>query len=422
MNPPHREPEYTNSMFEEHHTIPLVKYVTSTQIGHNGRFGNQLFQFTWLVGVARYLDRKILALPWQPQVLFHMEPFMEFARSLPADLELTPFHQPGYQMTEYDNAPECLNLIGFAQHIGNFVNVMPEILEMWTFRDAFQYPAIPTDAIGVHIRRGDYVTMDIYNYVNEVYYNMAIQYLRNIYPDLPIVFVSDDIKYVKETYLYENAVFVDSGDMFIDFRCFSQCRHRVIGNSTFAWFAAFLNPRHDGQVVMPSPWIQEQVCPQNHLTIPGWHVIHVENKQMEVSRHNFHRKTVGIYRDRIADRKKWMRSVRSFRRVYPWSAIYVLHPIAMFSRFYDKMNITLVETEPVWNDEYVIVMHESYYVCRGVQFGQHFDELCYLMHKGQTLKSDIDAKRGEFGTTYFPSITTHDMTHEWTQYELDLLL
>jgi hypothetical protein len=43
----------------------------------------------------------------------------------------------------------------------------------------------------------------------------------------------------------------------------------VIGNSTFAWWAAYLSHNLDAKVVAPKPWFKHGLSP-NHLIPPGW--------------------------------------------------------------------------------------------------------------------------------------------------------
>ncbi len=55
------------------------------------------------------------------------------------------------------------------------------------------------------------------------------------------------------------AVYVDvcsEADSWIDMYLMSLCRHNIIANSTFSWWAARLNPRPEKIVISPELWIR----------------------------------------------------------------------------------------------------------------------------------------------------------------------
>lgn len=114
-------------------------------------------------------------------------------------------------------------------------------------------------AIGVHIRRGDYIephNIEMFGHVcTYKYYMQALKVIIDkVVGDYYIYFFTDDPKWVKANNPYKNSLVVDwnRGDEFWqDMYLMSQCRHNVIANSTFSWWGAWLNPHEDKIVVAP---------------------------------------------------------------------------------------------------------------------------------------------------------------------------
>lgn len=115
--------------------------------------------------------------------------------------------------------------------------------------------------VSVHIRRGDYLKNNkLLGICDEDYYNGAIAYMKVKLSDPCFVFFSDDIPWCREQYKDCNAIFVDwntSENSFRDMQIMSLCSHNIMANSTFSWWASWLNKNHDRIVVMPSMWFKD---------------------------------------------------------------------------------------------------------------------------------------------------------------------
>lgn len=118
------------------------------------------------------------------------------------------------------------------------------------------------DSIAVHVRRGDYLlpqNAKIFTTLDKDYYTQAIDLCqKKLNPNHPprVFFFSNDIDWVKENLPYDNAVYIDwntKDNSIYDMYLMSQASANVIANSSFSFWAAFLNKRQK-IVVYPKNW------------------------------------------------------------------------------------------------------------------------------------------------------------------------
>lgn len=115
------------------------------------------------------------------------------------------------------------------------------------------------NAVSIHVRRGDYLKHpEFFDCCDERYYAEAVRFFQeNLHPDA-FVFFSDDIVWCRETYGHlPNVQFVDwntGEDSYLDLYLMSLCSHNIIANSTFSWWAAYLNKNPNKQIVLPKMW------------------------------------------------------------------------------------------------------------------------------------------------------------------------
>jgi len=55
-----------------------------------------------------------------------------------------------------------------------------------------------------------------------------------------------------------NIVFTEGEDCITDFYILSLCNHNIIGNSTFSWWAAYLNEHEDKKIIAPNPFYTDK--------------------------------------------------------------------------------------------------------------------------------------------------------------------
>lgn len=121
------------------------------------------------------------------------------------------------------------------------------------------------NSVAVHVRRGDYIKLkNIYgNICTESYYKKAIDKIAQLVDRPVFFFFSDDMEWTKATFdLKDNYVFVDGRGLWQDYddmRLMSECKHQIIANSSFSWWAAWLNQNKDKKIVCPTQWVQSKI-------------------------------------------------------------------------------------------------------------------------------------------------------------------
>lgn len=129
-----------------------------------------------------------------------------------------------------------------------------------------------TNAVSVHIRRGDYITNPYANKVfaecSVAYYRAAMEKIRQQADHLVFYFFSDDIEWVKQNLGDQvEAVYVDFNfgkDSCNDMYLMSLCKYNIIANSSFSWWGAWLNQNPGKIVVAPRKWFKS---PEANATI-----------------------------------------------------------------------------------------------------------------------------------------------------------
>jgi hypothetical protein len=136
-----------------------------------------------------------------------------------------------------------------------------------------------SNCIAVHIRRGDYVndeiTADYHGSCSLDYYSASIKLMVSNNKEFTFVFFSDDSDWVRRQFedLPYSKIFIDHNkeeNSWIDMLLMSSCRHTVIANSSFSWWAAWLNPNPDKIVIAPKNWFKTKDLDTTTLLPEEW--------------------------------------------------------------------------------------------------------------------------------------------------------
>ena len=125
------------------------------------------------------------------------------------------------------------------------------------------------ESVCVHVRRGDYMTAAGFSTCSINYYLNSISYIEDKIKS-PVFFVfSDDIEWCRNNIVGKNIQYMDTlRPDYEDFEIMRNCKHFIISNSTFSWWAAYLGERQDSCVITPKTWFDDS--PKKNLNLPGW--------------------------------------------------------------------------------------------------------------------------------------------------------
>ncbi len=270
--------------------------------------GNQMFQ---------YALGKRLSLDWKDELKVDLSWFKNIkAGDIPRDLEINSFNvvlkeadeqeisrsMPSIFYRMIDKIRGRLNrnhfyhfyfqllkkkknvyLDGYYQNYRYFDSIRSVLLKEFVLKPGYNQEVdnvkseieIAGESVAIHIRRGDFATIRKgYNGLCDlVYYQKALNIIKEKYPNVKIFIFSDDIEWAKENLKFSNpTVFVSrpilkpAEELFL----MSFCKHQIIANSTFSWWAAWLNQNPKKIVVSPSVWLVAQDIDNDYLLPSNW--------------------------------------------------------------------------------------------------------------------------------------------------------
>lgn len=129
------------------------------------------------------------------------------------------------------------------------------------------------EAVSVHIRKGDYLSSDMFN-LSVKYYSMAKQIIEKQVNQPSYFIFTDDKDAIKEYLkLFPEFTLIEGNfgeNSFRDMQLMSSCKHNIIANSTFSFWGAYLNQNANKIVVAPDKAKQGF---RNPFACEDWYVI-----------------------------------------------------------------------------------------------------------------------------------------------------
>lgn len=129
--------------------------------------------------------------------------------------------------------------------------------------------------VAIHIRRGDYLTpgnAQVHGNLSADYYTQAVSLMQELSPNCQYLVFSDDIGWVTENFNIPAKWQPVNDDRLNDAQTLmlmAACHHHIIANSTFSWWAAWLNTNPEKKVIAPKNWFTNNRNAAD-LLLPSW--------------------------------------------------------------------------------------------------------------------------------------------------------
>ena len=156
--------------------------------------------------------------------------------------------------------------IGFMESPNYFDDIRSTILEEFIPIDAPAktnkklYDEIEkSNSVCISIRRGDYLSdrfKDSALVCDGEYFDKAIELAKKKIKNARFVVFSDDIDWVKKNMNFPEGTLYESGkdSLYEKMRLMYSCKHFIISNSSFSWWAQYLSRNENKIVIAPSVW------------------------------------------------------------------------------------------------------------------------------------------------------------------------
>jgi hypothetical protein len=238
---------------------------TFSQLGNYGRMGNAMFQIAVTLGLSQRMGEGAVFPKWKYQKHFKLDR-CKFVDRVPKMGR--KYNEPHYAYKQIPNLNNC-DLFGYFQSEKYFDNCKDLVRKAFT-------PIVPDDdnvgrgVCGVHVRRTDYLKhKGCFAELGPDYYYQAAE----LVPANNFCVFSDDLKWCRENLTDSRFLITDSAPDYVDFRMLMSMDHQIIGNSSFSWWAAWMNDNPDKVVVAPKKWFGPRLAPTHptkDLIPKGW--------------------------------------------------------------------------------------------------------------------------------------------------------
>ena len=249
-------------------------------IGIHAGLGNQMFKLASLEGIANETDRCFYISPHIVQrsphssrnyfqtIFKNWTKYVSNKTSVPIKDD-TFSHKINWKEIVLKESATNYCIEGYLQRWEYIHPIREKFIERLSFNEDIvnKYPEIES-MIFVHIRGGDYIGSSLHHVELTEYYKKC---LDAVHPQTLILFTNDKPYAMK---IMEGRSFVIADENEEDsLYLMSKCQGGIMGNSTFAWWGAYMNPNR--RIFMPSKWFLNPEFDCTGYFFPGATVVEV---------------------------------------------------------------------------------------------------------------------------------------------------
>ena len=191
------------------------------------------------------------------------------------------YNELNFNFNEISNFDGDVYLNGYFQSEKYFKDYRNEILDLFEFDNQTKnfinekYGDLLNNKIcSIHIRRGDYLRFPDHHPTQPLEY--YVNALNEFDDNTNFLVFSDDIEWCKINFssINKNFTFIEGNTDYQDLYLMSICNDNIICNSTFSWWAAWLNNHEGKKVIAPKKWFgPDSPCNTNDLYCKSWIII-----------------------------------------------------------------------------------------------------------------------------------------------------
>jgi len=264
-----------------HHNVPLLLDKSHLEKTANGAYTQRHFELDCFSLEPHFANEK--------ELMFFEERSNKLKRValriFPNLSSKATFYESGHLFyRNFFRLPSNTYLKGFWQSEKYFVDYESAIRRDFMIKENMPEELKPleekirdSNSVSIHVRRGDYVTLknasEFHGLCSVEYYHSAVESI-DAKENAELFIFSDDIEWCRQNLKFSFPVtyvshsFGSAWDMYL----MSLCSHNIIANSSFSWWAAWLNTNPNKKVIAPQYWFTGKKTQELDLLPNGWMV------------------------------------------------------------------------------------------------------------------------------------------------------
>jgi len=213
---------------------------------------------------------------------------LKFKATFPKHFKHIVYNEsPFLKKANFFSLPVDTYLNGYWQDSFYFSNIRNQLLKDFELKyESAGYLKLKEDiqkcnSVSVHIRRGDYINLasanEFHGALSLDYYKKAAKKLQAKNKDVSFFVFSDDADWCsKHIDFLPKCMIVSKSGCFSpheELKLMSYCSHNIIANSSFSWWASWLNENPHKMVIAPNYWFNKVLTRKLALKEPEWELL-----------------------------------------------------------------------------------------------------------------------------------------------------